>query len=153
MPTVNLSVYICPSLNIPGWDQTSAENTLTAMMFCVPKECLSKPWAGIFMTVFNSVSVQFWFHCQLKWCTISGKGSIKPSACFIPSFSCTVSAYLTPRKHIHLHIKWDTIFPVFFKEFTLKRNEEFSCRIFEFIRFIGSSLNTYAIMSITIVGS
>lgn len=36
------------------------------------------------MTVFNSLSVQFSFYHQLKWCTICGKGSIKPSVCFNP---------------------------------------------------------------------
>lgn len=55
-PKVNLSVYICRLFNVPEWDQTSVE---TPRVFRAPKECLSKPQARIFMTVFNSVSVQF----------------------------------------------------------------------------------------------
>lgn len=55
-PKVNLSLYICRPLNVPEWDQTSAESP---RVFRAPKECLSKPQARIFMTVFNSVSVQF----------------------------------------------------------------------------------------------
>lgn len=75
------------------------------------------------------------------------------------SVSCMVSACLTPRKHIHLHVKWDSIFPFFsfFFFYTLKHNKEFSCRSFEFIRFIGNFQNipscAPSVISIPTVGT
>lgn len=110
-------------------------------MLCVPKECLSKSQAGLFMTVLNWVSLQHWFQRQLEWWTISGQGFIKPSTCFIPFLSPVYfSLPDTKKTHSSSH-EVRLYFSIIFFFYTLKHNKEFSCRSFEFIRFIGNFQN------------
>lgn len=131
-------------------------------MLCVPKECLSKSQAGLFMTVFNSVSLQHWFQRQLEWWTISGQGFIKPSTCFIPFLSPVWFQPAWHQENTFIFTWSETLFFHFFSFFfflfyTLKHNKEFSCRSFEFIRFIGNFQNipscAPSVISIPTVGT
>lgn len=96
-----------------GIRQVQEPSDRVTSVFESPEECLSKPQAGIFMAVFNSLSVEFWFQPGLKRRTISGEGSVKPSTSFIPFFLPQHFHSVCPAlsKHSYLGRDRDPVFP------------------------------------------